>query len=176
MCLSFNHFPFTLSSSRMGDELGERANFPWESNQWAFSNSENSGGSDDTKGKRPPVSGSNTPTPRTTPALTPIPTPTATPSTPVGPKRNRNGASKKGKGGGGLGGGESDHEIHIWTERERRKKMRNMFANLHALLPQLPPKVKTFFLMYEFVNLDSSSLCFQCKKRKKGTVSIIFSV
>lgn len=51
---------------------------------------------------------------------------------------------KEGKGGGGgsgSGGGESDHEIHIWTERERRKKMRNMFANLHALLPQLPPKV-----------------------------------
>lgn len=37
--------------------------------------------------------------------------------------------------------GESEHEIHIWTERERRKKMRNMFANLHSLLPQLPPKV-----------------------------------
>ena len=37
--------------------------------------------------------------------------------------------------------GDSDHEIHIWTERERRKKMRNMFANLHALLPQLPSKV-----------------------------------
>lgn len=35
----------------------------------------------------------------------------------------------------------SDHDIHIWTERERRKKMRNMFSNLHALLPHLPPKV-----------------------------------
>lgn len=34
-----------------------------------------------------------------------------------------------------------DHEIHIWTERERRKKMRDMFSKLHALLPQLPPKV-----------------------------------
>lgn len=48
---------------------------------------------------------------------------------------------KEGKVGGGGGGESSDHEIHIWTERERRKKMRNMFANLHALLPQLPPKV-----------------------------------
>ncbi|KAJ7967471.1 transcription factor bHLH95-like [Quillaja saponaria] len=38
--------------------------------------------------------------------------------------------------------GESDHEIHIWTERERRKKMRNMFSSLHALLPQLPSKQK----------------------------------
>lgn len=46
------------------------------------------------------------------------------------------GAAREGKGGG-----ESDHETHIWTERERRKKMRTMFCNLHALLPQLPPKV-----------------------------------
>lgn len=37
--------------------------------------------------------------------------------------------------------GDDDHELHIWTERERRKKMRNMFASLHALLPHIPPKV-----------------------------------
>lgn len=46
---------------------------------------------------------------------------------------------KEGKGGGGDS--EDDHELHIYTERERRKKMRTMFANLHALLPQLPSKV-----------------------------------
>ncbi|KAF3791597.1 Transcription factor [Nymphaea thermarum] len=34
----------------------------------------------------------------------------------------------------------SEHEVHIFTERERRKKMRSMFSNLHALLPHLPPK------------------------------------
>ncbi|KAI3805049.1 hypothetical protein L1987_27059 [Smallanthus sonchifolius] len=33
-----------------------------------------------------------------------------------------------------------DHDFHIWTERERRKKMRNMFHQLHALMPQLPEK------------------------------------
>ncbi|XP_051136420.1 transcription factor bHLH95-like [Andrographis paniculata] len=33
-----------------------------------------------------------------------------------------------------------EHELHIWTERERRKKMRNMFSTLHSLLPHLPPK------------------------------------
>ncbi|RHN62177.1 putative transcription factor bHLH family [Medicago truncatula] len=33
-----------------------------------------------------------------------------------------------------------DHEMHILTERERRKKMRNMFDSLHALLPELPSK------------------------------------
>ncbi|XP_062105200.1 transcription factor bHLH95 [Humulus lupulus] len=66
---------------------------------------------------------------------------------------------KEGKGNGdgsvsgsGSGGGESDHEIHIWTERERRKKMRNMFANLHALLPQLPPKADKSTIVDEAVN------------------------
>ncbi|MCE5167251.1 hypothetical protein HAX54_044787, partial [Datura stramonium] len=63
----------------------------------------------------------------------------------VGRKRSLSDQKKDGKGNGkakvGAGeGGEPDHEIHIQTERERRKKMRNMFSNLHALLPQLPPK------------------------------------
>ena len=37
-----------------------------------------------------------------------------------------------------------EHEMHILTERKRRKKMSNMFSNLHALLPQLPSKVISF--------------------------------
>ncbi|XP_065872534.1 transcription factor bHLH95 [Euphorbia lathyris] len=49
-------------------------------------------------------------------------------------------------------GSESDHEIHIWTERERRKKMRNMFSNLHELLPQLPPKADKSTIVDEAVN------------------------
>ena len=59
-----------------------------------------------------------------------------------GEKRSRKGGDARNKqvvDGGGSG--ESGHEIHIWTERERRKKMRNMFSSLHALLPQLPAKV-----------------------------------
>lgn len=55
----------------------------------------------------------------------------------VGRKRNR----RSGKAEGGGGGGESEHETHIRTERQRRKKMSNMFSSLHALLPQLPAKV-----------------------------------
>ena len=55
----------------------------------------------------------------------------------VGRKRNR----RSGKAEGGGGGGESEHETHIRTERQRRKKMSNMFTSLHALLPQLPAKV-----------------------------------
>ncbi|MED6222393.1 hypothetical protein PIB30_064012 [Stylosanthes scabra] len=46
----------------------------------------------------------------------------------------------------------SDHDLHIWTERERRKKMRNMFASLHALLPQLPPKADKSSIVDEAVS------------------------
>ncbi|XP_059311289.1 transcription factor bHLH95-like [Lycium ferocissimum] len=63
----------------------------------------------------------------------------------------KSGEAKSGDGGG-EGGGDSDHEIHIWTERERRKKMRNMFSNLHALLPQLPPKADKSTIVDEAVN------------------------
>ncbi|KAB5526673.1 hypothetical protein DKX38_020520 [Salix brachista] len=58
-----------------------------------------------------------------------------------GQKRCRKGGDARNKkvvNGGGSG--ESEHEMHIWTERERRKKMRDMFSSLHALLPQLPAK------------------------------------
>jgi len=39
-------------------------------------------------------------------------------------------------------GESSSHDMHIWTERERRKKMRNMFSTLRSLLPDVPPKVR----------------------------------
>lgn len=52
------------------------------------------------------------------------------------------GGDKKKSGGCGGGGDKAEHDdLHIWTERERRKKMRTMFSDLHALLPHLPPKV-----------------------------------
>ncbi|KAL6531789.1 hypothetical protein OROMI_028152 [Orobanche minor] len=47
------------------------------------------------------------------------------------------GKENEGNGGGGCGG---EHEQHIWIERERRKKMRDMFTSLHSLIPHLPPK------------------------------------
>nr|AKN09612.1 basic helix-loop-helix transcription factor [Salvia miltiorrhiza] len=47
---------------------------------------------------------------------------------------------EKGKKRSAAARGES--ELHILTERERRKKMRDMFSNLHALLPHIPPKRK----------------------------------
>ncbi|KAF9602180.1 hypothetical protein IFM89_025480, partial [Coptis chinensis] len=157
----------------MSDEL-DQSNFLWESNSWAFSNSDNSGGSNDLKGKKSLLPSSNSLTP------TPTPTPTTTPSTPAGPKRSRNGDAKNGKssGGGGEGGGESDHEIHIWTERERRKKMRNMFSNLHALLPQLPPKADKSTIVDEAINyiktlqLTLQKLQKQKLERMRGAAAI----
>ncbi|KAK1549097.1 hypothetical protein Q3G72_007246 [Acer saccharum] len=61
----------------------------------------------------------------------------------MGQKRSRKDGKSVGGGdrGNGGGGGESEHEMHMLIERERRMKMRNMFSSLHALLPQLPPKV-----------------------------------
>ncbi|XP_011088240.1 transcription factor bHLH95-like isoform X2 [Sesamum indicum] len=58
----------------------------------------------------------------------------------------------QGDEGRGGGGESDDHELHIWTERERRKKMRNMFANLHALLPHLPAKADKSTIVDEAVN------------------------
>ncbi|XP_038889014.1 transcription factor bHLH95-like [Benincasa hispida] len=68
------------------------------------------------------------------------------PPTQVGKKRE----ATEGKSGGATES--SDHDIHIWTERERRKKMRNMFSNLHALLPHLPPKADKSSIVDEAVN------------------------
>ncbi|KAL6514594.1 hypothetical protein OROGR_020173 [Orobanche gracilis] len=65
----------------------------------------------------------------------------------AGPAASGSGGKGSGgeNGGGGgegkdCGGGGGEHEQHIWIERERRKKMRDMFTNLHSLIPHLPPK------------------------------------
>ncbi|BFI33916.1 hypothetical protein AXG93_1587s1140 [Marchantia polymorpha subsp. ruderalis] len=46
----------------------------------------------------------------------------------------------------------SDHEIHIWTERERRKKMNGMFSTLHSLLPHLNSKADKSTIVDEAIN------------------------
>ncbi|PSS02702.1 Transcription factor bHLH95 like [Actinidia chinensis var. chinensis] len=147
-------------------EVGGHESFLWETQSWAFLNSDNSGGTDEKSGGRPPDSGSNTQTP------------TGKEAAGAAGGKKRSGGSKKGggsgevsegKGGGvGVGGGESDHEIHIWTERERRKKMRNMFSNLHALLPQLPPKADKSTIVDEAVNyIKNVQQSLQKLQRKK---------
>ncbi|OMO78874.1 hypothetical protein CCACVL1_14030 [Corchorus capsularis] len=70
-------------------------------------------------------------------------------------KRSRNGGTSK-NGKAANGGDQSEHEMHIWTERERRKKMRNMFSNLHALLPQLSAKADKSTIVDEAVTYIKS--------------------
>ncbi|KAF9666014.1 hypothetical protein SADUNF_Sadunf16G0184900 [Salix dunnii] len=140
--LHYNLVVTALPYDWMSDE-GGHGSFLWDSQAWDLSNSDNSGGSEEKLGKniKLPGSGSNR-----------------------GIKKQENKAKKRGqmctsngKGSAGAveegkGGGESDHETHIWTERERRKKMRTMFSNLHALLPQLPPKADKSTIVDEAVN------------------------
>ncbi|KAG6652255.1 transcription factor bHLH95 [Carya illinoinensis] len=136
--------------SEEGEGLGHER-FLWENQSWAFSNLENSAGSEGKPGKKLPGSSSNS---HIELGAKEVELP------PGKKKRGRGSVSKNGKGstdgdqkkGEEKGGGESDHDIHIWTERERRKKMRNMFANLHALLPQLPPKADKSTIVDEAVS------------------------
>uniref|UniRef100_A0A0E0DEA2 BHLH domain-containing protein n=1 Tax=Oryza meridionalis TaxID=40149 RepID=A0A0E0DEA2_9ORYZ len=51
-----------------------------------------------------------------------------------------NGVSTQGTNGKGKSAMDMEHALHIWTERERRKKMKNMFSTLHGLLPKIPGK------------------------------------
>ncbi|XP_022897744.1 transcription factor bHLH95-like [Olea europaea var. sylvestris] len=89
--------------------------------------------------------------------------PTPTPMPPPPPKQPAAAAGKKRKAASGDDKdkgkkvvGESDHEMHILTERERRKKMRDMFASLHALLPQLPAKADKSTIVDEAVSYIGS--------------------
>lgn len=126
----------------MSEEGGHDSFLLWDSQSWALSNSDNnSAGSEEKSGKNQQEQETLRDEAKKN-------------------KRGRGGGSvgENGKGSGevregkGGGGAESDHEMHIWTERERRKKMRNMFANLHALLPQLPPKADKSTIVDEAVN------------------------
>ncbi|KAE9590502.1 hypothetical protein Lal_00023396 [Lupinus albus] len=51
---------------------------------------------------------------------------------------------------------ESNSEIHLRIERERRKKMRNMFSTLHAMIPELPSKVDQITIVNEAMNYIKS--------------------
>lgn len=139
----------------MSELVGDGAHeaFLWETASWGFVNSDNysGGASEETPGKKAtdlsPSNNNQMVTKENEAAGVAAVVVAGGSIKRGGGKRSENKGSGGevnelgGKGGGGGGGGESDHEIHIWTERERRKKMRNMFSNLHALLPQLPPKV-----------------------------------
>lgn len=59
-------------------------------------------------------------------------------SSKVGQKRRRNNTNTN------VSVGEDESE-HLLTERQRRKKMRDMFSCLHAMIPQLAPHKVNFF-------------------------------
>ncbi|CAL5213144.1 unnamed protein product [Lathyrus oleraceus] len=65
----------------------------------------------------------------------------------------------------------SNKKMHILTERERRKKMKNMFANLHALLPKLPSKADKSSIVdaavIEIINLKKVVEQLEKKKQEK---------
>ncbi|KAL3621146.1 hypothetical protein CASFOL_036058 [Castilleja foliolosa] len=110
------------------------------------------------------------------------------PSTAVVNKGKKRAASERKEMDGGdegkTGGGDQseDHELHIWTERERRKKMRNMFENLHSLLPHLPPKADKSTIVDEAVSyikkMEQTLKTLEKKKleRLHGKASIIPSM
>ncbi|CAA0827646.1 Transcription factor bHLH95 [Striga hermonthica] len=119
------------------DQLGQESLF-WDVD-WEFPNSSNGGqkpaGNSDLRLVAPPPA----------------------PNTSKGKKRKAAGKGSDGQDRGeegkiGSGDKSDDHELHIWTERERRKKMRSMFENLHALLPHLAPKADKSTIVDEAVS------------------------
>lgn len=71
--------------------------------------------------------------------------------------------------------GDQDGQLHIFTERERRRKMKDMFNTLHSLLPHLPPKAsnrrtrrrkKSIFFCFCFEN----SLIFSLQTDKSTVI------
>ncbi|OIT07272.1 PREDICTED: transcription factor bHLH95-like [Nicotiana attenuata] len=134
------------------NEGSDRNCLIWENQGWSFLKSNNLDGSEEKfvgdKLSDPNRSNTSHDQPRTVAKA-------ETKAAARGRKRTASGRKESDEakcGGDGGGEEESDHEIHIWTERERRKKMRNMFSNLHALLPQLPPKADKSTIVDEAVN------------------------
>ncbi|PQQ15217.1 transcription factor bHLH95 [Prunus yedoensis var. nudiflora] len=122
-----------------GETGGFSVGFLWENQSWANFNSDNSGGAGDED--------KNLGTKEET-AVMGIST--------EGHNQVPPAPGKKRRGGGGVGKNGiikgSTSPADKGKERERRKKMRNMFANLHALLPQLPPKADKSTIVDEAVN------------------------
>ncbi|CAJ1939495.1 unnamed protein product [Sphenostylis stenocarpa] len=66
--------------------------------------------------------------------------------------RDPSNVAASGEGKGEKSRESDEHEMHIWTERERRKRMKNMFSSLHAMLPHLPSKVDKSTVVDEAVS------------------------
>ncbi|CAL5016994.1 unnamed protein product [Urochloa decumbens] len=70
--------------------------------------------------------------------------------------RGRGRGRGRGKGKGKSVATAEEKAMHIWTEKERRKKMKTMFGSLHALLPQLPEKADKSTIVGEAVTYIKS--------------------
>ncbi|VAI43625.1 unnamed protein product [Triticum turgidum subsp. durum] len=57
---------------------------------------------------------------------------------------------------GRSGGRRGDRELHLITERERRRRMSEMFTKLHGLLPTLPDKVDKSSIVMEAIHYIKS--------------------
>ncbi|TVU29789.1 hypothetical protein EJB05_21376, partial [Eragrostis curvula] len=72
-----------------------------------------------------------------------------------GTSRGGGGKRKAGVAAGmsnGAAGGDEQASPHIVTERERRKRMKNMYADLHGLLPRIPEKTDKATIVGEAIN------------------------
>ncbi|KAF7840843.1 Transcription factor bHLH95 [Senna tora] len=88
---------------------------------------------------------------------------------------NEEAGNKKMKFVNKEGGDDDDvHEIHILTERERRKKMKNYFTELHALVPHLPSKVDKATILEEAVKYikNKESELQKLEKRKEERLQL----
>ncbi|KAF3684982.1 hypothetical protein FXO38_00017 [Capsicum annuum] len=85
-------------------------------------------------------------------------------------KKDTNENCEPKSGANGDGGRESGHELHIRTERERRKRMRNMFEELQTLLPHLQPKADKSSIVDETVRrrLESDEIEGQSQEGEKA--------
>ncbi|KAM0893595.1 hypothetical protein ACQ4PT_024998 [Festuca glaucescens] len=74
-------------------------------------------------------------------------------------------AARDGRSGGRRG----DRELHITTERERRKRMSEMFTELRSLLPTLPDKVDKSSIVMEAIHYIKSleGTLMELEKRKQ---------
>ncbi|KAM0909812.1 hypothetical protein ACQ4PT_014543 [Festuca glaucescens] len=70
---------------------------------------------------------------------------------------------------GRLGGRHGERELHITTERERRKRMSEMFTKLCGLLPTLPDKVDKSSIVMETIHYIKSleGTLMELEKRKQ---------
>ncbi|OEL29360.1 hypothetical protein BAE44_0009621 [Dichanthelium oligosanthes] len=71
-----------------------------------------------------------------------------------------------------LAADDGDLKAHIVTERERRRRMKDLFSNLHALLPHVPEKVDKATLVGETIDyikaLEQTKIWMEKRKQQQA--------